>query len=62
VRVTYECFEGMIHGFVTMSAALAAADHALYRGAQGLRLAFAAAPRAGSVESAALGHLGKARE
>ena len=41
VRVTYECFEGMIHGFVTMSAALAAADHALYRVAQGLRLAFA---------------------
>jgi acetyl esterase len=40
VRVTYECFEGMIHGFITMGAALAAADHALYRMAQGLRLAF----------------------
>lgn len=40
VRVTYECFEGMIHGFVTMGAVLAAANHALYRVAQGLRLAF----------------------
>jgi len=40
VRVTHECFEGMIHGFVTMGAALAAANHALYRAAQGLRLAF----------------------
>jgi len=40
VQVTYECFEGMIHGFITMSAALAATDHALYRAAQGLRLAF----------------------
>ena len=48
VRVTYECFEGMIHGFVTMSAALAAADHALYRVAQGLRLAFADPVSAGA--------------
>ncbi len=40
VRVTYECFEGMIHGFITMGGALAAANHALYRAAQGLRLAF----------------------
>jgi acetyl esterase len=40
VRVTYECFEGMVHGFITMGAALAAADHALYRVGQGLRLAF----------------------
>jgi len=40
VRVTYECFEGMIHGFVTLGAALAAADHALYRVGQELRLAF----------------------
>jgi acetyl esterase len=41
VRVTYECFEGMIHGFVTMGAALAAANHALYRVGQVLRLEFA---------------------
>ena len=41
VPVTYECFEGMIHGFITMGAALAAADHALYRVGQALRLAFA---------------------
>jgi acetyl esterase len=40
VKVTYECFEGMIHGFITMGAALAAANHALYRVGQGLRLAF----------------------
>ena len=40
VRVTYECFEGMIHGFVTMGAALAAANHALYRVGQVLRLEF----------------------
>jgi len=47
VPVTYECFEGMIHGFITMGAALAAANHALYRVAQGLRLAFGAPdPRA----------------
>jgi len=39
--VTYECFEGMIHGFVTMGGALAAADHALYRVAQAMRMAFA---------------------
>jgi acetyl esterase/lipase len=39
--VTYECFEGMIHGFITMGGALAAANHALYRVGQGLRLAFA---------------------
>ena len=42
VRVTYECFEGMIHGFITMGAALAATNHALYRVGQGLRLAFSA--------------------
>ena len=43
VRVTYECFEGMIHGFVTMGAALAAANHALYRVGQVMRLEFAKA-------------------
>jgi acetyl esterase len=41
VSVTYECFEGMIHGFITMGGAIAAAHHAMYRAAQGLRLAFA---------------------
>ena len=41
VTVTYECFEGMIHGFVTMGEALAAANHALYRVAQAMRMAFA---------------------
>ena len=45
VPVTYECFEGMIHGFVTMGGAIAAAHHALARCAQGLRTAFARAPR-----------------
>jgi acetyl esterase len=41
VRVTYECFEGMIHGFVAMGGAIAAAHHAIYRASQGLRQAFA---------------------
>jgi acetyl esterase len=41
VPVTYECFEGMVHGFITMGGVLAAAHHALYRCAQGLRQAFA---------------------
>jgi acetyl esterase len=40
VPVTYECFEGMVHGFVTMGGVIAAAPHALYRCAQGLRQAF----------------------
>jgi acetyl esterase len=43
VKVTYECFAGMIHGFITMGGAIAAAHHALYRAALGLRAAFAAA-------------------
>ena len=45
VPVTYECFEGMIHGFVTMGGAIAAANHALARCAQGLRRVFAGAER-----------------
>jgi acetyl esterase len=45
VPVTYECFEGMVHGFVTMGGVIAAAHHALYRCAQGLREAFAQAAR-----------------
>lgn len=44
VPVTYECFEGMIHGFVNMSGAIAAARHALYRVAQMLRPALGLAP------------------
>jgi acetyl esterase len=42
VPVTYECFEGMIHGFVTMGGVLAAAHHCLYRVGTGLRQRFAA--------------------
>jgi len=45
VPVTYECIEGMVHGFVTMGGAIAAAHHALARCAQGLRLVFAHPPR-----------------
>ncbi len=45
VPVTYECLEGMVHGFVTMGGVIAAAHHALYRCAQGLRQAFAQAAR-----------------
>ena len=41
VKVTYECFAGMIHGFVTMGGVIAAAHHAIYRASQGLKLAFA---------------------
>jgi acetyl esterase len=48
VDVTYECFEGQIHGFLLMGGALAASQHAIYRLAQGLtrELARAAAARA----------------
>jgi acetyl esterase len=42
VAVTYECFEGMIHGFITMAGAMAAGHHCLYRVATGLRQRFAA--------------------
>ncbi|OGA04398.1 MAG: hypothetical protein A3I00_09785, partial [Betaproteobacteria bacterium RIFCSPLOWO2_02_FULL_64_12] len=41
VPVTYECFEGMVHGFITMSGALAAGNHALYRCGMMLRQAYA---------------------
>ena len=37
VPVTYECFEGMIHGFLPMGGALAAAGHAIYRIGQAMR-------------------------
>ncbi len=43
VSVTYECFEGMVHGFITMGAVLAAANHALYRIGHALRIAFSRA-------------------
>jgi acetyl esterase len=43
VAVTYECFEGMVHGFITMGRVLAAANHALYRTGLLLRNAFKAA-------------------
>jgi acetyl esterase len=41
VKVTYECYGGQIHGFITMGGAIAAAHHAIYRAAQALRAAFA---------------------
>ncbi len=40
VSVTYECFEGMAHGFLTMGGAVAAANHALYRIGQSLNQVF----------------------
>ncbi|MBI2961750.1 MAG: alpha/beta hydrolase [Betaproteobacteria bacterium] len=42
VSVIYECFEGMVHGFITMSGVLAAGGHALYRVGYGLRQVFQA--------------------
>ncbi len=45
VDVTYECFDGMIHGFIIMGGAIAAARHALYRVAQALRPALGLAPQ-----------------
>lgn len=40
VAVTYECFEGMIHGFLLMGGAIASAGHAIHRIALGLRQSF----------------------
>ncbi len=40
VQVTYECFEGQIHGFLPMAGAIAAAHHAHYRIGQMLRMRF----------------------
>ena len=45
VEVVYECFEGMIHGFVLMGGVIAAAQHALYRVAQALRPALGLAKK-----------------
>jgi len=44
VPVSYECFEGMIHGFAGMLGIMAAGRHALHRCGQLLQAAFAAAP------------------
>ncbi|HVQ62203.1 MAG TPA: alpha/beta hydrolase [Burkholderiales bacterium] len=44
VPVVYECFEGMIHGFLPMGGALAAAHHAHYRIGQMLRTRFGTFP------------------
>lgn len=44
VSVTYECFSGMIHGFITMGGAIAAAHHAIARASLGLKRAFASVP------------------
>jgi len=41
VPLRYECFNGMIHGFLLMSRELAASRHAIQRAGQGLREAFA---------------------
>lgn len=40
VTTTYECFEGMIHGFLNLGGVLAGAQHALYRVAQALKAVF----------------------
>jgi acetyl esterase len=40
VTTTYECFEGMIHGFINLGRVLAGAHHALYRAAQALKIVF----------------------
>jgi acetyl esterase len=37
-NVTHECFEGLVHGFITMGGVLAATNHAFYRIGQALRL------------------------
>ncbi|HKO87169.1 MAG TPA: alpha/beta hydrolase [Burkholderiales bacterium] len=40
VLTTYECFEGMVHGFINLGRVLAGARHALYRVAQALKAVF----------------------
>jgi acetyl esterase len=37
VPVTYECFEGQVHGFLIMGGVMAAANHAVYRIGQAIR-------------------------
>lgn len=51
VPVTYECFEGMIHGFLQMGARVAAAPHAILRIAQGVRVALGLARPPGARRS-----------
>jgi acetyl esterase len=41
VPLRYECFNGMIHGFLLMTGELAASRHAIHRAGQALREAFA---------------------
>lgn len=48
VAVTYECFQGLVHGFITMGGVLAATHHAFYRAGQALRLGAGGLPAAGS--------------
>jgi acetyl esterase len=48
VDVSYECFEGQVHGFLMMGGVLAASQHAIYRLAQGLTRELARAAEAGS--------------
>ncbi|MSQ71548.1 MAG: alpha/beta hydrolase [Betaproteobacteria bacterium] len=48
VTVTYECFEGLVHGFLTMGGVLAATNHAFYRAGQALRVGTGGSPAAGS--------------
>ena len=43
--VTLECFEGQVHGFLLMGAAIAAAGHAIQRVGQMLRMHFGTMPR-----------------
>ena len=40
VPTTYECFEGMIHGFINIGRYMSAAHHAVYRIAQALKTVF----------------------
>jgi acetyl esterase len=44
VDVTYECFEGQVHGFLPMAGVIAAAHHAHYRIGQMLRMRFGTLP------------------
>ena len=43
VTTTYECFEGMVHGFIGMGGLVATANHGVYRCGQALRNAFSTA-------------------
>ena len=45
VSVTWECFEGQVHGFLLMGGVMAAAGHAIQRIGQMLRMRFGTFPR-----------------